>query len=410
MYMEENKIYLLNQIDLSKIIYSKVNEMNDKKLIHIFYEKPGQKLLFQTPQLLNIFDIQKSQYFNELIVPLYDCNLKVPQLIQFLKDLDSKIIEGAKNNKNEWFKNKSAIRYKSLIKNLYTSQSQSNHYTPTNEDEKYSKNGLIKLKITNGVKILENNNEIKLEDLKKNNYIRMIVELYGVWISNEVFGIYLKPVMIEQIENKVLNFIDEKEDITEVNMLETEANSDDEYIDNKDLSLILRQPQQKVPLKIQEAPVRDLFNYKKEIINNSSNSEVSTEQSQHAKVENEKMYHFGLHDVNEDLFNRLKKDKKIVSVLSELNSNNVKKDMSLSDMSSETSKDLNRMNKINEDDSESDNDDSDDDDETENFDSDDEEEQDDEEDSDILKESDMSETSSDEPEIKINTKSSVHRR
>ena len=34
MYMEENKIYLLNQIDLNKIIYSKVNEMNEKKLIN----------------------------------------------------------------------------------------------------------------------------------------------------------------------------------------------------------------------------------------------------------------------------------------------------------------------------------------------------------------------------------------
>jgi len=90
MYMEENKIHLINQIDLNKIIYSKVNEMNDKKLIHIYYENPGQKLLFQTPQLLNIFDIQKSKYFNELILPLYDCNLKVPLLTQFFKDLDSK--------------------------------------------------------------------------------------------------------------------------------------------------------------------------------------------------------------------------------------------------------------------------------------------------------------------------------
>ena len=32
--MEENKIYLLNQIDLNKILYSKVNDMNEKKLIH----------------------------------------------------------------------------------------------------------------------------------------------------------------------------------------------------------------------------------------------------------------------------------------------------------------------------------------------------------------------------------------
>jgi hypothetical protein len=315
MYMEENKIHLINQIDLNKIIYSKVNEMNDKKLIHIYYENPGQRLLFQTPQLLNIFDIQKSKYFNELILPLYDCNLKVPLLTQFLKDLDSKVIEGARTNKNEWFKNKSAIRYKSLIKNLYTSQSNNNN-SPSTEDEKYSKNGLIKLKLTNGTKILEKNNEIKLEDLHKNNYVRLIVEVYGIWVSKEVFGLYLKPVMIEQIKNQVINFIDEKDDITEVNLLETEANSDDEFIDENDLKLVPKYPSKK---------------------NNSESSESDV------NVDNNKMYQFGLHDVNEDLFNTLKKDKKISGILSELNSNNTKKDIALSEMSSDIEEDINKQ-------------------------------------------------------------------
>jgi len=375
--MEENKILLINQIDLSKIVYSKVNEMNDKKLIHVYYEKPGQKLLFQTPQLLNIFDLQKSQYFNELILPLYDCNLKVPLLIQFLKDLDSKIIEDARTNKNEWFKNKTAIRYKSLIKNLYTSQSQSNHYTPTNDDEKYSKNGLIKLKITNGVKILENNNDIKLEDLKKNNYIRMIVELYGVWISSEVFGIYLKPVMIEQIENKIINFIDEKEDITEVNMLATEADSEDEFIDENELRIV---PRGKI------------------IKTESSEEEPSL------NVDNTKMYQFGLHDVNEDLFNTLKKDKKIVSILSELNSNNTKKDINLSDMSSEVddedlvSRNIKEIIK-----EESDEDESDSDNNVQNM-----ANNNDDDESEDIDDSDVSETSSDISEIK--NKININRR
>ena len=47
------------------------------------------------------------------------------------------------------------------------------------------------------------------------------------------------------------------------------------------------------------------------------------------------MFHFGLHNVNDDFFNRVKKDNKIVSILSELNSNNTKRDINLSDMSSE---------------------------------------------------------------------------
>jgi CRISPR/Cas system-associated endoribonuclease Cas2 len=326
--MEENKIYLLNQIDLDKIVYSKVNEMNDKKLIHIHYEKVGQKLLFQTPQLLNIFDIQKNQYFNQLILPLHDCNLKVPMLIKFLKDLDLKIVNDAKKNKNEWFKNKSAIKYKSLIKNLYTSNSQSNHYTPSKDDEKYCENGLIKLKLTNGVKILQNGKEIDLNDIEKNNFMRLIVELYAVWISNDVFGIYLKPVMVEQIPNKVLNFIDEKEDITDVNYMETEANSEDEYLDNNDLMLVSKK--------------MDNLNYKNNIKSNENNKNESEDSIENLKVDNNtKMFQFGLHNVNDDFFNRVKKDNKIVSILSELNSNNTKKKTgSLSDASSDIEDDI----------------------------------------------------------------------
>ena len=62
----------------------------------------------------------------------------------------------------------------------------------------------------------------------------------------------------------------------------------------------------------------------------------SSESNTNSKIDNvAKMYHFGLHDINDDLFNKLKKDKKITSLLSELNSNNTRKDITLSEMSSE---------------------------------------------------------------------------
>lgn len=316
--MEENKILLINQIDLNKIIYSKVNEMNDKKLVHIYYEKVGQKLLFQTPQLLNIFELQKSQYFNELILPLYDCNLKVPLLINFLKNLDNKVVDDARKNKNEWFKNKPSIKYKSLIKNLYLENNNSS------DEKKYASNGLIKIKITNGIKIIENGNEINLDALKKNNFLRMILELHAVWISGDIFGIYLKPIMIEQIQNKIINFIDDKEDATEVNYLETEANSEDKYIDEQNI----------VPYT--------LMKVEKNLLKSES-----SESNTNSKIDNvAKMYHFGLHDINDDLFNKLKKDKKITSLLSELNSNNTRKDITLSEMSSEI-EDMNEQIKEN---------------------------------------------------------------
>jgi len=340
--MEENKILLINQIDLNKIIYSKVNEMNDKKLVHIYYEKLGQKLLFQTPQLLNIFELQKSQYFNELILPLYDCNLKVPILINFLKNLDSKVVDDARKNKNEWFKNKPSIKYKSLIKNLYLENNNSS------DEKKYASNGLIKIKITNGIKIIENGNEINLDALKKNNFLRMILELHAVWISGDVFGIYLKPIMIEQIQNKIINFIDDKEDATEVNYLETEANSEDKYIDEQNI----------VPFQSRSTL---------EMVQKSLLKSESSESNTNSKIDNvAKMYHFGLHDINDDLFNKLKKDKKITSLLSELNSNNTRKDITLSEMSSEIEDMKEQIKEEDEEEGENEEDEEDDDSETSN--------------------------------------------
>ena len=80
MYMEENKIYLLNQIDLSKIIYSKVNEMNDKKLIHIFYINfliPKNKnivnsILYSSSIYLNML-LNSKLNTNNLIIDIFIC-------------------------------------------------------------------------------------------------------------------------------------------------------------------------------------------------------------------------------------------------------------------------------------------------------------------------------------------------
>ena len=159
-----------------------------------------------------------------------------------------------------------------------------------------------------------------IDALKKNNFLRSILELHAIWISGDVFGIYLKPVMIEQIQNKVISFIDDKEDATEVNYLETEANSDDKYIDEQ---------------HIVSYPSGMLGSSAGMVQKNLLKSE-SSESNTNSKIDNvAKMYHFGLHDINDDLFNKLKKDKKITSLLSELNSNNTRKDITLSEMSSE---------------------------------------------------------------------------
>ena len=136
--------------------------------------------------------------------------------------------------------------------------------------------------------------------------------------------------------DKVLNFIDEKEDITDVNYMETEANSEDEYLDNNDLMLVSKK--------------MDNLNYKNNIKttkNKNDKNDTEEDSIENLKVDNNtKMFQFGLHNVNDDFFNRVKKDNKIVSILSELNSNNTKKKTgSLSEASSDIEDDIKQKKK-----------------------------------------------------------------
>jgi hypothetical protein len=137
---------------------------------------------------------KKSKYY-ELNLPLYGRKkTHVSSFINFIKDLDNKIITDAKINRNTWFDelNKN-VRYRSLIKNIH------DDYIDTVEFKAgMFENGIIKLKITNGTTITANSENISIEDLKINHDIRTIFQVYAIWISGDLFGLYLKPVKIDQ--------------------------------------------------------------------------------------------------------------------------------------------------------------------------------------------------------------------
>ena len=80
--------------------------------------------------------------------------------------------------------------------------------------------GLIKIKITSNTLIKKESTEITINELTKNNKIRMILQVYAIWIitkpideSNNnfvsTFGIYLKPEIIEEKIIYNLNFIED---------------------------------------------------------------------------------------------------------------------------------------------------------------------------------------------------------
>jgi len=199
------KPYLPKDFDLNSIVYSDVQlDTPNKKSIFIYDKVPGKKIYIQSPELQNIIELNKKSKYYELNLPFYGKKSShVSSFINFIKELDNKIISDAKVNKNSWFdQSNKNIKYRSLVKNIHQD------YIDTVEfKEGMFENGIIKLKITDGVQITANGNKIQPEEIKLDYGIRTIFQLYAIWISNDLFGIYLKPVRIDQ-KYKIVEQID----------------------------------------------------------------------------------------------------------------------------------------------------------------------------------------------------------
>lgn len=199
------KPYLPKDFDINNIIYSDVqNDSNTKKSIFLYDQNPGKNIYIQSPELFNMIGLVKKKKYYELNLPLYGKKKShVNSFIKFIRELDNKIISDAKINKNTWFdESNKNIRYRSLIKNIH------DDYIDTIENNVgMFENGIIKLKITNHTNITSNLDKILPEDIKLDHNIKTIFQIYAIWISGDLFGLYLKPIKIHQ-KYKIIEQID----------------------------------------------------------------------------------------------------------------------------------------------------------------------------------------------------------
>ena len=199
------KPYLPNEFNLNNIIYSKVHHDTDtKKSIFLYDKEPKKKIYIQSPELKHIINLVNNKNYYELNLPLYGKKQSsINSFIKFIKDLDNKIISDAKNNKNEWFdESNKNIRYRSLIKNIH------DDYIDTVEFKSgMFENGIIKLKITQNTNVTSNSQKITPEQLKLDQGVRTIFQIYAIWISGDLFGLYLKPIIVDQ-KYKLIEQID----------------------------------------------------------------------------------------------------------------------------------------------------------------------------------------------------------
>jgi hypothetical protein len=225
--MNSQEPYRLSNIDLSNIVYTNVKQTDKKKVILIKYrDNKLRNLVFQTPTLLSINEpklfLKDNIGYGEIEVALYNNdNNKIKKLLTFFNDLSNKIINDAKEN-DEWFNKTTPMNFQKIVR-----------------DSDTFKNGLIKLKLlrnSNFETIIQKNNKqkIKMEMLGENTLIKMLLEVYAVWVnSNNDFGVFLRPVLVSCNKDSYnYKFIPDSDD---------EVDDDDDIPDTEINNLFLKQ-------------------------------------------------------------------------------------------------------------------------------------------------------------------------
>jgi hypothetical protein len=265
--------YKFEDIDLNKIKYTNVKSNVKKTVVYLKYldNNKLKNLVFQSPSLLNINKAIKKNNFYDLDIPLVTKNVdKTDEFITFLNNIDHKVIKDATNNK-EWFNNlkdTTNVKYQKIIRK---------------GDNKYP--NMIRLKIVNSnnfetVIQLNNKKNINAENIPIDSWSKIIFELYAIWINNDGFGVYLRPILISFTPNNKIDY--------NYKILEDSDDIDDIINTVNDNSIFIKsEPKEKEyqnQTSILELPSNEVDNYYKEI---SDNLPINTASSDSNIIYNE---------------------------------------------------------------------------------------------------------------------------
>lgn len=212
--------YRISDIKYENIRYVEKKKTPTKNIIYIKYEENNKlnNFVIQTPSLRNINNIISRNGVGELDIPLIGQNKEKTDLfIGFLNNLDKQVINDAKIN-TDWFDdfhNDNDIKYQKCIR--------------SSDD---FKNGMVKIKLLrndNFETIIQKRNKsvITFDENVVDSWVKMILEVYALWINENGFGIFLRPILVsftpfEKIQYNY-SFIEESEDEDVINTVTNES-------------------------------------------------------------------------------------------------------------------------------------------------------------------------------------------
>jgi len=180
----QDKPLLINNINFNSINISKINiENNTRKNLYLKYN--DNNFIIQTPELFYNNKIKEMKDYYEIIINIVCRNEeKTNKFITFLNNLDKYFITLVSKRRTEFFNNNN-IKYKSILREK--------------NNNKFIKLKLLKYNIHNNLlKLVSNNTPITLQDLNDKCYLKILININAIWINNNIFGIYLKPIIINK--------------------------------------------------------------------------------------------------------------------------------------------------------------------------------------------------------------------
>lgn len=199
----------MRDINFNNIVFSKVINNNSKRSVITKYNKNNKltKILIQTPEM-RILDLYNTNNINILVLAVDSSTNKVDEFIKFWSLLDNHIISIARNNNNWFFSNN--VKFKGSIRN-------DGDYNVPYIKLKINSDILNKIKVSYD----KQTQPRQFSDLEKDQTIKLVLDVYGIWINSIGFGLYTKPVVIDIRENNELTFNESSEE----DIIDTEINS-----------------------------------------------------------------------------------------------------------------------------------------------------------------------------------------
>jgi len=246
--------YRINEINVDNICYTDIKSNNRKTIIYLKYmdNNKFKNIVFQTPTLSSIYNTVQKNNIHELDIPLEGkSDSKINKFVNFLNQIDTKIIKDAKANP-KWF-NSFALTKPTKYQKLIRESENSNNT-----------NGVIRLKLikTNDFNTIVqlNGKKIPIIDIPKNSWVKSIIEIYAIWINENGFGLFIRPILLDFkiIQSVSYNYklIEDSEDVDDIDdgLCSIQDNNNSIFIrsENDITSTILEMP------------------------NNSSSSEINT--------------------------------------------------------------------------------------------------------------------------------------